>query len=363
MKILFYTGSLNSGGAERQLVYIASGLVAKGHQVKVLINYPIYHYKNLLDKNIEVICSNSSKYTLYKRYYYLIKEILKFKPDVVYSFLGNRNLEAMFISRILGVKKRISSIRNASEYEYRYYKNFERYSTDIICNSKKAKTELEKIYGENKKLKVIYNGIDVGKYKIDINIGSLKKELGISPEDRVGIFIGRISEQKNHSECIKAYIELFQKKYLTLKDKLFLVGNILDKTIYEEIIKSVNENKLDKNIIYLGERKDIINLLKISDYLILPSKYEGFPNVVMEAMLTNTFVLATDVGGTAELVQNMKTGILIEKPEKDNIRNEILKYMNLEQKEKEKIVKNAREKIEYFTIARLVNENLKIYFE
>ena len=255
MKILFYTGSLNSGGAERQLVYIASGLVAKGHQVKVLINYPIYHYKNLLDKNIEVICSNSSKYTLYKRYYYLIKEILKFKPDVVYSFLGNRNLEAMFISRILGVKKRISSIRNANEYEYRYYKNFERYSTDIICNSKKAKNDLERIYGENKKLKVIYNGIDVNKYKLNINIDYLKKELNILPENRIGIFIGRISEQKNHIECIKVYIEFFQKKYLNSKDKLFLVGNILDKTIYKEIIKLINKNNLDKNIIYLGEKK------------------------------------------------------------------------------------------------------------
>lgn len=363
MKILFYTGSLNSGGAERQLVYTASGLAKKGHQVKILINYPIYHYKNLLDKNVEIICSNSSKYTLYKRYYYLIKEILKFKPDVIHSFLGNRNLEAMFVSKILGVKKRVASVRNASKEEYRYYKKFEKYSTDVICNSQKAKNDLEGMYGKNEKLKIIYNGIDVTKYKLEKNTNYLKKELNILEKNRIGIFIGRVSKQKNHVECIKAYIELFKNRSLTQEDRLYLVGNILEKTIYEEIINLINKNSLSENIIYLGERKDIINLLSISDYLILPSKYEGFPNVVMEAMLTDTFVLATDVGGTAELVENMKTGLLIDKPMKENIIKNINKYITLEKEERERVIKNAREKIENFTIEKLVKETLKVYKE
>lgn len=363
MRILFYTGSLNSGGAERQLVYTASGLAREGHQVKILINYPIYHYKNLLDENIEVICSNSSKYTLYKRYYYLIKEILKFKPDVVHSFLGNRNLEAMFISKIFGVRKRVASVRNASKAEYRYYKKFEKYSTDVICNSQRAKNEIEEMYGKNEKLKVIYNGIDITKYKIEKNIDYLKKELKITEENRIGVFIGRISEQKNHEECIKAYIELFQNNYLSSGDKLYLIGNILEQNIYENIINLINKNKMDNNIIYLGERKDIINLLSISDYLILPSKYEGLPNVVMEAMLTNTFVLATNVGGTAELVENQETGLLIEKTTKESIVENIEKYINLEKEKKEKIIKNAKEKIEGFTIKKLVIETLKVYFK
>ena len=110
----------------------------------------------------------------------------------------------------------------------------------------------------------------------------------------------------------------------------------------------------------MGKRKDIVNLLAISDYLILPSKYEGFPNVVMEAMVSETFVLATDVGGTKELVENLKTGILIKSPAKNFIKESLKLYLSLSEEEKKKIIKNAEDGIKNFSIEELIEKNINL---
>lgn len=360
MKILFYTGSLNSGGAERQLVYTANKFTEDGHEVKILINYPIYHYRKMLNKNIELICSNSKGEQFFKRYYYIIKIILNFKPDVVHSFLGSRNLEAMFFSYILRVKKRIASVRNVSEKEFSKYKLFNLFSTDIICNSKKAKTELELLYGENNKLQVVYNGIDLKKYNISKNLVLMEK-LSISKYSRIGVFIGRITEQKNHIACINAYVLLYKEGLLNESDKLFLVGNTLETEIYNKIVKQVKNNNLQNNIIFLGEREDIPELLSIADYLILPSKYEGFPNVVMEAMASKAFVIATDVGGTNELVDNMKTGILIKSPSENDIFEALRCYLKLSMKNKNDMIEASYSAINKFGLKKLKEKTEKVY--
>lgn len=361
--ILIYTGSLNSGGAERQLVYTAIGLKKKGNDVKILINFPINSYKNMLENcDIEVICSDTNKYSLLKRYFYIVKIILKFKPDIVHSYLSSKNLEAMFFSWLLRVKKRVASIRNVSEKEFRFFNLYKNKATNIICNSLKAKVELEKKYGINEKVKVVHNGLDLKRFE-NLDSGYLMEEINLNSYKRIGISIGRIVEQKNHIELVKALVNLFKSKIMNKDDIVLLVGNILDQQIYDDFMKEIVKNKLEKNIRYIGERKDIENLLEISDYLILPSKYEGFPNVVMEAMASETFVIATDVGGTAELVKDKETGILIKISDKKMIQTGIKEYLLMDSQKKELMIKTSNKFIKEFNIENLIKKTMKVYNE
>lgn len=360
-KILFYIGSLNSGGAERQLVYTVLGFKDKGYEVKILTNYDINKYDFMLKKkDVEVICTNTTNKNVIIRFIKIAKVILDYKPDIVNSFLGSRNIEMMFMAKILGVKKRVASIRNVSEQEFKGIKIFKHFSTDLITNSYKAKDQILKRHKNIKNLNVVHNGLDINRFK-NLNSEYLREELGLYKYKKIGICIGRIIEQKNHIELLKALVDLFKEKRLGEKDLFLLVGNCIDKEILKKIKWIVKDNNLENNIKWIGPRKDIENLLDISDYLVLPSKYEGFPNVVMEAMASKTFVIATDVGGTRELINNNKTGILVKKSINEDIKNGISQYLK-SFSEEEKIIKNqAYGFIKSFSIEKLVEKNIDIY--
>lgn len=360
-KILFYIGSLGSGGAERQLVYTALGLSKKGYKIKILINYNIIHYEDILKKeNIDIVCTNTSSKMLFKRFYLILKEIRNFKPDIVHSFLSERNLEAMLLSRLLRVKIRIASIRNVSKREFKYFYMYKNFSTKIICNTERAQIYLAKKYNIQDKLKVIYNGIDLEKFS-DLQDKKLSKKNHEISAKRVGICIGRIEEQKNHISLLKALIQLFKENILLKEDIFLLVGNKIDQKIYAEINQLIVENNLQKNIKYLGVIKNIKEILSASDYLILPSKWEGFPNVLMEAIASNVFVIATDVGGTKELLKDNENGILIKLPEERYIYESIKEFLKMNENMIELKKKKAKEFIQKFDLKNYIEQVEKTY--
>lgn len=362
-KVLLYIGSLGSGGAERQLVYTATGLKDKGYAVKVIINYPRYHYlQKLEEKKIEVICTNSPGKRLFRRYLILIKVFLSYRPDIVHSFTGNKNLEMMFLSFIFFIETRIASIRNVSKNEFKYFKFYSLFSKKIVCNSEKAKIKLEKLYGKNKKIEVVYNGMDFEDFNVEKNLlNEVKKEL--KKDNRIGVCIGRVVKQKNQIELIKAIVRLYKEKKLYEKDIFYFVGKIDDKKRYQEIVEILKKSNLEDKVKFLGERKNIKEILQISDYLVLPSLYEGFPNVVMEAMVMNTLVIATSVGGTPELIENKKTGLLIDEPKEECIYEKINEYLKFKEEEKIKIIAQAKSKIMKFSIKNLVKNTEEVYLQ
>ena len=95
--------------------------------------------------------------------------------------------------------------------------------------------------------------------------------------------------------------------------KILFVGEGEDR---EKLLNLVRENGLDNQVYFLGQRKDIPQILQLSNGLILPSLYEGLPLCVIEAMAAGKAVVATDVGGTNKLVKNNETGFVV--PPKDS---------------------------------------------
>ena len=154
--------------------------------------------------------------------------------------------------------------------------------------------------GSNK-TQVIYNGIASDKYPID-GLSRLMKD-----NVRIIIFVGRLIYAKGVQDLIEAFC-IVKEKHLDLQ--LIIVG---DGNYRSELEKLASEQKYDRDIKFLGQKNsnEISQLLSISTIFVNPSYSEGLPTSVMEAASFGLPIIATDVGGTNEIIEQCKSGILV----------------------------------------------------
>ncbi|WP_283592895.1 glycosyltransferase family 4 protein [Paraclostridium bifermentans] len=150
-------------------------------------------------------------------------------------------------------------------------------------------------------------GIDLNKYKTtDIEDKDFKSTIGINRDDFVVSIIGELNNNKNHMQLIKS-VEKVKEKHKNLK--CLIVGNgENEKTIREYI-----ENKsLNESILLLGFRRDIPNILSITDVVVSMSKREGLPKNIMEAMAAGKAIIGTEIRGNKDLIKDHSNGYLVE---------------------------------------------------
>jgi glycosyltransferase involved in cell wall biosynthesis len=153
---------------------------------------------------------------------------------------------------------------------------------------------------------VIHNGIDLVKFNPDCSKRkNLRSELNISENACVVCFIGRMTAQKDPLALIKAFKEVLVKNSNAI---LLMVG---DGELKEKAIALVKELGLEKSVVFQKSRTDVADILFSSDIFCLPSLWEGFPIALLEAMAMRKAVIATDVDGSIEIIQNKKNGLLV----------------------------------------------------
>lgn len=157
-------------------------------------------------------------------------------------------------------------------------KCIEKWATDYFACSKVAAEWMfpPKLISEEK-TKIIYNGIDVNRFRFDKKSRDVvRNELGVSDEF-VMIHTGRFLEQKNH----KFVLEVFQKIKMEQSDaKLLLLGT---GDLFEEVEHYANELNISDSVFFLGVRTDVERYLCAADCYIMPSLYEGLPVAAVEA--------------------------------------------------------------------------------
>jgi len=180
----------------------------------------------------------------------------------------------------------------------------------ISVSNATAKWLVDKRGLSENKVVVIPYGVDLSLYKQGSN-PELRAKLGIKPETLVVGTVARLHTQKGHQYLIEAAKTIVPK----FEDIQFVfVG---DGDTRPDLEKSIKEANLTENFKLLGFRSDVKELLRTFDLFVLPSLYEGLPNVILEAMASGLPVVATAVDGTVELVEDCKTGYLVppEEPE------------------------------------------------
>lgn len=141
------------------------------------------------------------------------------------------------------------------------------------------------LFGENQvrngKVKVIHNAIDYKKFKLNYEIrNNIRKDLNIKDNNIIIGNVGRFTNQKNHSFLIDIFYELYKINNNAI---LMLVGTGEKE---DEIKSKVKELKIEKNVLFMGFRKNVNELMWAMDVFIMPSLYEGLPVVGIEAQAT-----------------------------------------------------------------------------
>jgi len=364
MKILYLITKSEAGGAQTHIWQLSKYFVGRGYKIGVM-SYPGGWLEEEVRKTgarfyPNYFLSNSINPIQNFR---AVKEIKKaiddFKPDLV----SCHSTAAGFLGR-LAIRNKILTIFTAHGWAFtegvpflrKYLAIFAekiaaRYCSKIICVSENDK-QLALKYGIAKpdKLVVIHNGVEITQINADSKQKDTERSIKI-------VFVGRLAQQKDPLLLLRAFNDLSSE----LKDKaqIFIIGEGPKR---KELEKFIKENKLDKKIKLLGgaSREKVFEILKESDIFVLTSNWEGFPRSILEAMSCGLPVIASDVGGVREAVDE-SCGVLVKREDREGLKRALEKLIKNPSLIKE-MGKRAEEKAsKEFSLDKMFRETERVY--
>jgi glycosyltransferase involved in cell wall biosynthesis len=226
----------------------------------------------------------------------LARKLREEKPDLLYTLTVVPNIWGNMLGRAVQVPGIVSGARNGT---VRFMERFTyRLSTRIICNSQADRDTLVLNLSLNPdRITVIHNAVDTDYFTPD---------LSRIDEHPTAVFVGRLVEQKDPLVLLEAFRLVTRE---IPEARLIMIGNGHLKEPSEEFLRA---NGLEKNVTMLPGTRDIREHLRGDRIFVLPSRYEGSPNVIIESMAMGLPVVATAVGGVPDLVVDGETGFLVD---------------------------------------------------
>lgn len=334
-RVVCFTDSLGLGGAQRQLVGLATLLKNKGYQITVLLYHDIPFYKHILDENHidSVVVSGSPFMRLWRLYRYLKKN----PCDIVVAYQSAPSMIACLLRPFLSFKTLIVSERGTSEvisFKTKLLFKLWRFADYIVPNSYSQTYFIKQNAPQYiDKLVTITNFIDTDMF--------VPAPISKSYSETIKILsLGRITSQKNIIEYIKAIDIVSKKGY---KIKILWYGNT-DNAEYELQCRClVKSYALEEIFEFLPAVNDVVPLYQQANVFCLPSLFEGFPNVVCEAMSCGLPILCSNICDNPLIVEDGGNGILFSPDCAENIADAIIKYINLSEGKKVQMGVRSRE--------------------
>jgi len=299
--LIIFIPSIESGGVEKNLFILSNYLSNKIKKIYLVTANNNHNFK--LNKKIKIICPKAkfwnNRSRLVKNFicFFFILNFFKNNHNILLSFQAN--LFAAIISKICNFKLLIRLNTSPNKYINNCYKRFifriiYKSANEIIVNSKKFKELLKK--NLDLKANFIYNPMP--KISKISKIKKTKKILKI-------LNIGRLTDQKDQMTILKS-MSLLKRDNILFKTNIIGSGNK-----YQELKNYIKNKNLKNEIKLLGYKKDAYRYMRYADLFILSSKYEGLPNVLMEAQQLNLPIISTNCpSGPSEILMNGKLGNL-----------------------------------------------------
>lgn len=312
MQLVHIITGLGNGGAEAALARLVILDQQKGNQhfVISLMDRGIYADK-LEQAGVQVYALNFSR----SRFSFLgliklFRLIHKIKPDVVHAWMYHADLIGGLVARLSGVRAIAWSIHH-SNLEPAYNKKstliimklcalLSRCVPSLIISCSEKAAEIHQVAGFKAEIFFkIPNGYNLTHLQPSVNArNALRSELGLNDSVFVIGMVARFDVQKNHRNLIRSLALL---KKLNISFVCLLVGENMIKTNIE-ILSWIHEAGIRDDVMLLGPRSDIPDIMNALDVHVLSSLGEAFPNVLAEAMACGTPCVTTDVGDAALIV-------------------------------------------------------------
>jgi glycosyltransferase involved in cell wall biosynthesis len=310
--IIFVVNTLTHGGAEIQVSRLANGLQCRGWQVGVVAMVrPDALDGQLRSAGIEVHCLNMkpgipNPVAIFK----LARFIRARRPQIVHSHIVHANLLARVTRLVVKMPVLICTAHSFKEGGRLHdigYRLTDRLS-DLTTGVSQAAVDRYLRLGLARAdgIRFIPNGIDVRRFQNDPSQRRrLRDELGVG--DRfVWLVVARLEPDKNHANLFRAFSSAALNH--PANPVLLVVGA---GRLESEVRRLVEQMQLSARVRFLGLRDDVPALMNAADAQVLSSSMEGMPLVLQEASAVGLPVVATDVGGNAEVVSSGKSGVIV----------------------------------------------------
>jgi len=362
--VLFLITGLSYGGAETQLVNLATKLKERGWDVRVVSMLPPQAFvEELKNADIPLATLNMRRGVADPRAVFRLLKILReWKPDIVHSHMVHANLLARVVRIFCKIPVLISTAHNIDEggrwreIVYRLTDPL----VDLTTNVSRAAVERYICVGvvPKNKIRFMPNGIDTAKFNLNKAAGKrLRNELGVD-NYFVWLAVGRFEEAKDYPNMLRAFKMIVSKKSNVV---LLLVGQ---GSLMEEVKKLASELKLGDKVRFLGVRRDVPDLMNAADAYVMSSAWEGMPMVLLEAGACGLPIVATDVGGNSEVVLNNKTGFIVPPRNPEALAQAMEKMMALPQEKRLEMGKAGRTYIEAnYSLEHVVDQWVALYKE
>lgn len=372
-KILYIIDNIEFGGGERVFSQIIRGINKERFSVLVSSNPGGTFEKKLMEVGIKIDpLDMTHRYNL--RTISQLKRIIKTKDvQIVHSQGGRADFFARTASRIASVPIIISSMAMLVEgYDVSILRKglyvlidrwTERWVNKFIVLSEAMRQSLikrHKIPPEN--IVKIYNGIEIEEYNPDLKEVrnkklEVKRALGLKNDVLVIGAIGRLVWQKGFEYLIRAAPEVLNK---FPKARFLIVG---EGPLKNKLILTSEKLNVADRIIFTGFRSDIKEILASIDVLAMPSLLEGLPMVLLEAMAMAKPIVATRIDGITEVLEHVKTGLLVPAENSHALAEAIAGILN-DKAKANFFGRNAREAAkEKFSVKKMVQQTERLYEE
>jgi len=229
----------------------------------------------------------------------------------------------------------------------------------ILAISEKVRLELMESGCFGKHIDTIYAPVDYMRYSTAAQ-GNIRDELSLNPSHILISTVGHAVPVKGWDIAIRAFAKVHN---VIPNVRLVFVGSITsseETRIFQQLTDLVRHYKLSKYIHFLRHRNDIPEILKSSDIFILPSRSEGMPGALIEAMAAGLPCVATRAGGIPEVITNGENGLLFEKENEDELSGHLVRLVQ-NQRLRKSIAMRASQRARAFSIEAYVDKLFECY--
>ena len=314
IRILHIVHSLNIGGLERVVINLAKGLLEKGHQPVICCLSEKGRLSEQAENSGVPVFALAKKDGIDPRIPFQLRSVIK---AGVFDLIHTHNEAGLIygaLSALMAGQRKIVHTEHGKEAEYQDDKRLQqiegfllRRVRDVVLVSSQLREIMPAVRRlDQNRVHTIVNGIDADVYSIHRHRARMKIALGLKPDGFVIGHIARMIPLKNQQFLLSVFEEL-RKEFEGIQ--LVLVG---DGPSRRELEERCIRAGMEQDVLFIGSRTDIPEVLSVMDLFLLTSTTEGISVTVLEAMAAGIPVIASRVGGNPEVIEDGKNGFLLE---------------------------------------------------
>lgn len=278
--------------------------------------------------------------------------IKKIAPDIIHTRLSSAANIGGFWGKILGIPT--VAMLDGNTFKRKYYSNVDYF---MAC-SESAKNSMVRQGIDPGMIEVVYNSIDIDKYKLSETERKNFRDLhDVGPQEKVFTGVGSFTHVKGFDILIKAFSRVAAEQDHV---KLFLAGDGPEREHYRKLVYELGSG--DRIIFSDGYQSDVRPWLWGADYFVLPSRNEPFGIIVLEAMASGLPVIATKSGGPTEIITNGFEGICVDIESPEAIADAMKKMLNMDDTGYlEEMRTNSIHRVADFSNEKLATREIEIF--